>query len=493
MESATVAAADPKMHSLSADLATRALAPDALALSRRQPQPIWLVCTRRPSLAEYTALARVAAQRGQPATVIIRSGMTAPDFSESHELVSVVNSDDLGSVDLGTLRTFALGSFGLLRVVARWLGRMRLTTVVEMIKTAEAVGRGYWFARFLAARRGAPKAIAIADDRDIRDDAGLIQFARRNGIKTVTVNFGKSDARADFGRRAKDNTYIVGDAPARRLKAWMVRKAPHELFDKKNPVVFTPPGAFVVLWLVGGTLPVPWSYGGGNSDRTAVQNIEARDQLVAAGIAASRVKVTGQCTHDLLWLRNLERASIRSKLAEKYRLNADRPLLICSLPVLGEHNYLSDGDHRESTEFLLGVLARSQSDVLLSLHPRQSRERYAALAESHGASILDEPLSEVLPAADAFVAYSSTLEWAQLLGIPSVALEYFELGYCLFENMPGIVTVTRRADLPEALNTVLFDRKKAATLKAQTESVRQSNCFDGGASARVLDVILEAC
>jgi hypothetical protein len=420
--------------------------------------------------------------------------MNAPDFSDSHDLVRVLCSDDLDSLNFGTLRTVALRSFGMLRVASRWLERLRLMTMAEMIKTAEAVGRGYWFACFLSRQLGLPRAIAIADDRDIRSDAGLVQFALRCGIRTVTVNFGKSDARADFGRRAKDNTYIVDDPPARWLKAWMVREAPRELFDKEfHPVVFTPPGAFAVLWLVGRTLPVPWSYGGGNSDRTAVQNIEARDQLVAAGVPVSKIRVTGQCTHDLLWSMNLNRASIRSKLEKKYNLSAERPLLICALPVLGEHNYLSDDYQRESTEFLLSILARSQSNVLLSLHPRQSRERYATVADSHGVSLLDEPLSEVLPAADAFVAYSSTLEWAQLLGIPAVALEYFELGFCLFDNMPGIVTVTTRADLPEALNTVLFNPKEIAKLKAQTEDVRRSNRFDGGASARVLDVLLEAC
>jgi hypothetical protein len=417
--------------------------------------------------------------------------MKPPNFSDLGDLVRVLCSDDLNSLNFGVFRTIALRSLGILRFASRWLERVRLTTAAEAIRTAEAVGRGYWFTRFLSRRFSVPRAIAIADDRDIRFDAGLLQFARRNGIGTIAVNFGKSDARADFGRRAKDKTYLVEYPPARWLKAWIARTAPHELFDKEqNPVVFTPPGAFAVLWLVGGTLPVPWSYGGGNSDRTAVQNVEARDQLVAAGIAASRIKVTGQCTHDLLWSANLNRDSIRSKLGKKYGFGAQRPLLICALPVLGEHNYLSENEQRESTEFLLSVLARSEGDVLLSLHPRQSRENYANLAETHGISILEEPLSEVLSAADAFVAYSSTLEWAQLLGIPAVALEYFELGYVLFADMPGIITVTKRSDLPEALKTLLFDQNAIVALKAQTESVRRSNRFDGRACARILDVLL---
>ncbi len=128
-------------------------------------------------------------------------------------------------------------------------------------------------------------------------------------------------------------------------------------------------------------------------------------------------------------------------------------------------------------------------NVLVSLHPRQEPAAYQALAGRFGLAIATEPLREILPAAQLFVAYSSTISWAQLLGVPSVALEYYGFGYTLFANEPGVEPALARESLYALCETCLRDDKARQSMEEAMSRMPARSLFDGKACLRLVEHI----
>jgi hypothetical protein len=124
--------------------------------------------------------------------------------------------------------------------------------------------------------------------------------------------------------------------------------------------------------------------------------------------------------------------------------------------------------------------------------PRQERSHYERLAATCGLTISAAPLRDVLAAADLFVAYSSTISWAQLLGIPSVALEYYNLGYTLFTDEPGVLAVSTRESLADACVDALQNGSTRRELLAQLEAAATNTPFDGQVRQRFIAEIRAA-
>jgi hypothetical protein len=87
-------------------------------------------------------------------------------------------------------------------------------------------------------------------------------------------------------------------------------------------------------------------------------------------------------------------------------------------------------------------------------------------------------LSEIIVAADLFVAYSTTLQWASLLSIPAIALEHYNLGYTLFDDMERVEVLTDLDTLPDMARSLLFDEK---------ENSASAIGLDGKSCQRIVD------
>ncbi|RXZ33750.1 hypothetical protein D9O50_11660 [Oxalobacteraceae bacterium CAVE-383] len=365
----------------------------------------------------------------------------------------------------------------------------RTTFASDFIDTWEGIARGKEFAKnVLRIERSSCAAILTADDRDIRFDQGMIAEGRRQNIFTLTVAFGKSDANADFFRR-NSPPYQINSSPCRSIKRKIADTYPNGIkkHAETGPLLFFRPGEYWALRLHDSLFPVPWSYGGGTSDKVAVIDRQAEKMLLASGVAKTKVMLAGQCSHDALWLLRTQRKAIRQMLNVEHGFKPSDKLLILALPVFGEHGMVDRTAHIAETEWLFSTLkALEGCAVLVSLHPRQSRKDYDPISLRLNIKIAKEPLRDVLAAADLFVANSSTINWAQLLQIPSVALEYYELGYELFSDEPGVFTVRSRDTLQSACQAILNESEIFNALCNSLERLGDDVPFDGQARQRII-------
>lgn len=411
---------------------------------------IFLLCSRRPVVAEFLVLAEaLAAEPDLLPVLVVPQGLfhllpaTLPKRCEvlTNDVTEWRRAHGWGGV--------AYGAFGVLRKATQGLKKLGLVLIGDCLETWEAVARGRWMAEHILALHRDDLAVLTGDDRDIRSDQGILAVARSLAVFTLVVAFGKSDPDADAVRRAQPS-YDIDQSPHQWLKRWIARRDPTTLRRDVNgrSLLFLRPGDYLALGLHGIRFPVPWSYGGGLADRVAVNDEASRQLLIRLGVSEGKLLVAGQCSHDILWVTRTKRAEIRSALAATLGIDAESPLVVLALPPLSEHGLADAAVQREEADFLFATLAKAcAGNAVVSLHPRQLRADYESAASRHGVPIVSQPLRDVLAAADVFVAYSSTIAWAQLLQIPSVALEYFGLGYTLFENQPGVMSLRERDGL----------------------------------------------
>jgi hypothetical protein len=452
-----------------------------------------LLCSRRPIVAEFLLLAETLEENDLQPVLVVPPGLI-------QSLPALPSSWRIISTDVAVWRKAGLGAFlryaglTLLRRLSTISSRARNSLIPDFLSTWEAVMRGKLFAgQVLNLSRTTCAAILTADDRDIRFDQGVIAFGRKNKIPVLTVAFGKSDPDADFFRR-NNATHQIDSPPFRSLKNRIAKRYPAGIRTsaQTGPLLFFRPGEYLALSLHGSLFPTPWSYGGGTGDKVAVIDRQAADMLSALGVSEEKISVAGQCSHDVLWAFRAERNAIRENLNARHGFAATDKLMVVALPVFGEHGMSDKSVHVAETEWLLATLASVRnSAVLVSLHPRQKRSDYESLARSLHVSIADEPLRNVLAAADLFVANSSTISWAQLLKIPTIALEYYDLGYELFGNEPGVLTVRSRDDLRATCEAALYDADTMLPLNTALDALGDNVPFDGKARQRIVAEIAQ--
>ncbi len=450
---------------------------------------VFLLCSRRPVVAEFLLLAgALEAESDLVPVLVVPQGLlhllpaTLPARCEvlSNDVAEWRRADGLGGV--------MYGAFGVLRKVMQGLKKLGLALIGDGFETWESVARGRWMARHILALHRDGLAVVTGDDRDIRSDQGILAVARSLGLFTLVVAFGKSDPDADAVRRAQPS-YDVDQSPHRWLKRWIARRDPASVRRDVNgrPLLFLRLGEYLALRLHGIRFPVPWSYGGGLADRVAVNDKTAWQMLKRLGVPEEKLLVAGQCSHDILWSTRTRRIEIRGALAATLGIDAERPLVVLALPPLSEHGLAEADVQREEAEFLFATLAQaSAGNAVVSLHPRQLRADYEPLAARYGVPIVSQPLRDVLTAADVFVAYSSTIAWAQLLQIPSVALEYYGLGYTLFENQPGVMTLREREGLAALLADLVAGHEPYPSMVSDLSVAAGGIPFDGQARHRLV-------
>lgn len=140
---------------------------------------------------------------------------------------------------------------------------------------------------------------------------------------------------------------------------------------------------------------------------------------------------------------------------------------------------------------LAATLGASGAEVVLCLHPKAERSRYAELAQRHGLVISDRPLSEELPRADLFVAsWSSTLRWAAMLGVAAVNLDWAEQDYDLFQGLKSLPTSVAPDDLDALIAELLAQPEKRLSLgRALREESAVYGIIDGQSCARIQRLI----
>lgn len=447
-----------------------------------------LLCSRKPIVAEFMLLAEsIAEERCLKSTVLIPEGLRSMLPAVLPAGSEVMTSGYASWRNRGVLAAVRYAFHAALRRVAKIF---RSGIVRDFLETWEANSRGKWIGRHLLQICKNDAALLLADDRDIRVDQGILAIAREQKVFTMTVSFGQSSPKADSGQRTS-RQFDLDLAPYRVLKRYISKCYPESVrvTESGRRILFLRPGEYFALKLHGTLLPVPWSYGGGASDVVAVADARAATDLEGLGVPKEKIFVAGQCSHDELWSTLASRQMLRASLNERYELDASCKLIVLSMPALGEHGIIPLADQVRLSKDLVGEMAKVEgANVLVSLHPRQGEGAYNSLVTGK-VRLLREPLRGVIAAADLFVAYSSTIEWAQLLGVPAVALECFGIPYSLFKDQPGVRVVNSLDKVAPTCISLLSSGVERAAALSELDAFREHSLFDGRARARILSQV----
>jgi hypothetical protein len=455
---------------------------------------VYLLCSRRPIVAEFCLLAETLSARGYKPVLVVPNGLWHLLPKPLPTGAGLIGTNSQAWRQAGMIPLTAYVAYALVRRLGRLARQLGLQLAADFLDTSEAIARGRSFARRILKLGSDGAAVLTADDRDIRVDQGVLSEAARLGILTLSVAFGKSDVATDTFRRAAP-AYQLANGPWKSLKSSIASRYPQGVRSDENgrQVLFFRPGEYLALRRYGLLFPAPWSYGGGTADKVSATDEAAAATMQQLGVPTGKIVITGQCSHDTLWRVGQDRQRIRGQLDEKYGFLPSQPLVLVALPPLSEHGLTDDKFQQSETSFLFEAMARlNGKNVLVSLHPRQQAAAYQALASRFGLTIATEALREILPAAHLFVAYSSTISWAQLLGIPSVALEYYGFGYTLFANEPGVESALTRESLHSLCETCLRDDKARHSMEQAMAQMPARSLFDGEACMRLIHQIEEA-
>lgn len=368
---------------------------------------------------------------------------------------------------------------------------MLLESVLSFAESWFRYARRILLARRLL-RRVDPRLVIVPSDRLVGLETALIVEARKRNIASLVIPWAVSVSRGSalyrIGQPNFENRYGMKRLVNRLVAKWfplMVRE------ESGHKVLFLPGEVTLAAMSLGIMNPCPWRFvGGGLATRTAVDGRRFYEEALEQGVPSERLVATGRVSTDSLYRTRADAVEHRRRLCRKLNFDAESPILLCSVPNLGEHDVCSWEEHWRETEFLFGVMGSLEGvNVVLSLHPKSNPADYREIAARHGAVIaMDDPIERLMPLCDLFV---STLSSTVLLAIgcrkPVVLLDIYGMGYDLFSSCPGAVTVRRKEEVLPALRHLFEDRRHYAELvRQQDEGAEGWIQADGKCTERII-------
>lgn len=332
-------------------------------------------------------------------------------------------------------------------------------------------------------------AIYAYADRHEEAELPLIYWANTKGIKVIIppIAFNAQiEATVNAPHRVNNPQHDVTD------KHEFKRKFPKQWERSRlhsRDISFYPYKR-VALLADAGTLPEnPWVIGGGGSTFLCVDGNDAYHRSVTDGVDKEKIVITGNAEHDVLH-------DVHKRWRSFTEQNKNRQLgkfhIVFAVPQYFEHGYCSES---EQINLLKGVLAAllnfENIQLTLSLHPKMLKKNYLWMEANKNFRVSEQPLREILPKADLFIAGegSATILWAVLLGVPHIALYFYNWsnsGVRRIENLCRVDTVSTLQEMLELhINHISFSDKQ---IRAQQRFRSNLSPFDGRCIDRILNL-----
>jgi UDP-N-acetylglucosamine 2-epimerase len=333
-------------------------------------------------------------------------------------------------------------------------------------------------------------AVLLVDDRRY-NELFLIAAARRRHIPTIVLMWAATNSAADMTLWRQKSLAHIGQSRWRWLEPLIRWRAPQAIRDVDGKAVYWQhPLAILTLALLAGYPPQPWILGGGTADWVAVMGAHYRDLLLAEGVAAQKIAVTGHPRHDDM-----------VKLAAQWRQTTPaKPYILLAAPPVAHIQQGTRGGHisaeqmHEYLHWVIEQLLELPLDVMVKPHPRDSGKTLAYLND-HRRPIdikADQPVAPLVARAALLVCQgSSVVLEACGLNIPVVTFDFHNTpGYDMWGAAGAAVHVRERDSFPQIVCSVLGNSHLRQQLEQQREEfVTRYMCLDGKATERVITLI----
>jgi hypothetical protein len=340
-----------------------------------------------------------------------------------------------------------------------------------------------------------PTALFVTSDRMYQIEPAFLKLARGKKIPIIIVPYGLASAEDVAFQRAKSPEFFINTAPYRLLKLWIRLRHPKQVrMSSFGNLLFYSPIRTLALASLGMLPPYPWMSGCGTSDFLGVVTEKEKLDAIAQGVPAEKIVVVGQSSLDELFAFFEQRTRLRAHLVDKYKLDPNKKILVFAVPQYAEHSQMNWDEHWQAIDFLMGAVIQSDTNILLSLHPKSKLENYRPVAEKYQVQILEEPMKEILAGADIHLsAYSTTAVWASLFKIPAVVFDFDDRNMSERTFWGAAVEVNRREILSPTLQRLGNDQAYyQERVTAQRQVASQLPVLDGNTRRRLVALVTES-
>lgn len=334
----------------------------------------------------------------------------------------------------------------------------------------------------------APNLIVLGGDIVGHDMALYIRAGHELGIPSILLPNWMAGPRESAEQNVEDRRFYLNH-PMNRLFGYFF---PHWVYTHKGrALVRQPAQEALALETLRLAPPVPWTLHSGFADRIAVESEAALQYGLNEGLSITSLVVTGSCTHDKIHDQIAVASKARARLCEQHGLSQEKPLFLSALPpdqLYGRGRRECDfQDYRELARFWISSLCEATGgNVVFSLHPSAGEAQHRFAAEL-GAKISGQPVSELIPLCDCYVAcISATIQWAIACGKPVINYDVYRYRYTDYMGLKGVLTIEEQDQFLDGLRRMATDddfRNEIAVFQ-QAEAARWGN-LDGKAGERI--------
>jgi len=336
-----------------------------------------------------------------------------------------------------------------------------------------------------------PSCIVVRGDRHFGNlwEGAFLKVCGENKIKRVIIPIATSSTESLIKMREKKKVLFVRNRS--KLKK-----------EFENQIILDPQTGNHLLYKKAYVLRAlkeneilsgnPWVMGGGNSDVMMVEGDASYRRYSREGTPVEKMVITGHGSNDKLYSVYGNRKTLHQLNCEKYSFDPGKKIIIMALPQLGEHKLMSWENHWSEIHFLCQTLLKVEANILISLHPRMDPEKYVFIQRDYNFQIATDRLVDILPIANIFLsAFSSTLEWSMMCSIPTVAFDFYNLNYKLYDNIVSLMVINEKKYFLESLRKLVNDNVFYLEIKKLTEKdSKKFGRLDGSCRDRIVETIL---
>ena len=369
------------------------------------------------------------------------------------------------------------------------LGNLLPISLIFFEKTRRELRRAYHrFHQLLQELK--PVAVLVPGDRELIPVPAFLKAARDCGIPSIIAFSGVPDPKSVATLRVGKSQFSLSPLVFPPLLNFVVMYLfPRQVLASKfGKMLFSPGWRTLAHASVGMLSRTPWVQGGGLSDFVFYQDQRRMQVAMGLGVERSKCVLTGEVELDEVHAAYTRKDECRAQIIEKYRIGSNGPMLLVSVPNDAEHNFCGWETHLSRISEIAQLLQEADCSMLFSLHPKSDIENYRGALEGYG-QIIQEPLSQILPAFDLYVcALSSTAQWAVACDVPVINIDMYGASDPDFIR-PGIVTVTSISEIAPALKYLLNDQSFIEQKNRYSEVLRREMLFDGRSGYRIAEML----
>lgn len=333
-------------------------------------------------------------------------------------------------------------------------------------------------------------AVITVGDRHVGWETAIIKAANQLHIPSLIVPFAMSAPKVvvEYRLRKSDSEKYYIRSVFDRLILHFFPNWVHE--SHRGKLFFVPPSIALAAQSWGIMPKNPWALGGGEATCMAVESPAAKQMFFQQGISEAKMVVTGKPSLDRIY--DIFQSQSIEKIRDTLDVDPGKPIILCSVPQLGEHGLLSWEAHWQEIDFLFSALtSQKEAKVIFSLHPKSDPEAYRPYIEKYGGILARRRIYELLPLCALFVStYSSIVAQAIACGKPTIVIDFCDLEFPFYAQESGVFILHERKRLAPTIERLLTDNSYYEKMsQAQRNRGPKWALLDGRNTQRIIDLL----